>query len=87
MDQFTVEEYVSKHNYAKLWLCPSLVSDGKISRNPLMQGLECTRTTIPNDIRNKKVRITFNDGGTCCIIWENDDDKSFLTFSGLLGQN
>lgn len=74
----TVEEHVRRSGHHKLWLCPSLVSDGRINVNPLWQGIECTSNTIPDKIKSKLVRERFRDGGFECIIWENDEDISFL---------
>lgn len=73
----TVLEYVKEHDYSRLWLCPSIVSNGKISNPPWMYGYECTQNTIPDEIKNKKVRRHYKENNVDCIIWENDDDKPF----------
>ena len=83
----TLGEYIKTHKYPKIWLCPSLVSDGRIKRNPLWDGIDCTPSTIPSELKDKKVRKTFNDCGTHCIIWENDEDVSFIDWNdSLLGK-
>lgn len=73
----TVQEYVKEHHYTKLWLCPSIVSNGKIGNPSWMSGYECSAGTIPPEIRDKKVRKHYKENNIVCIIWENDDDKPF----------
>ena len=84
MTNQTLSEYVKLHKYPKLWICPHSVSDGRIKRNPLWQGIECTPSTIPDELKDKKVYRTFNDCGTHCIIWYNDENKPFLDLKGSL---
>lgn len=74
----TVEEYVNDKGCKRLWLCPSLVSNGKIGNPPYLSGLECSASTIPDQVKGKKVRRHFNENGVECIIWENDNDISFI---------
>lgn len=71
----TVEEFVRTKNCNKFWLCPSAVSSGKISRPFYLGGCECTTGTVPDEIKQKKVRKSFGDNDTFCIIWENDEDE------------
>ena len=73
----TVEELVKERRYSKLWLCPSIVSTGKIDTDPLFQGFECSASNIPEFIKGKKVRKHFKENGLHCIIWENDSDHHF----------
>ena len=83
----TIRDYVKAHKYSKIWLCPSLVSDGRIKRHPLWQGIDCTPTTIPEELKDKKVMRVFNDCGSHCIIWENDEDKPFVDWgNSILGK-
>ena len=73
----TVQEYVEQKGCSKLWLCPSIVSNGKIGNPLYLSGLECSKNTIPDIIRNKKVRRHYQENGVECIIWENDEDVPF----------
>ncbi len=75
--EMTVREYVKWKGCKKIWLCPSLVSDGRISTDPILTGIECSDWGIPERIRNKKVRRHYVEEGFECIIWENDEDVSF----------
>ena len=74
----TVAEFVKCNRSTKVWLCPSLVSNGKISNPSYLSGIECTGTTIPDNLKDKKVRHSFKEEGFECIIWENDEDTSFM---------
>ena len=75
----TVAEYVKRYVSAKLWLCPHLVSNGKVGGNPdYWRGIDCSASTVPQAIRAKKVRRIFRENGVLCIIWQNDEDVSFL---------
>jgi len=80
----TVIEHIKKSHYTKLWLCPSLVSDGRIGGDPLLRGIECTPSSVPKELYDKKVRTVYNDCGTHCIVWVNDDDRPFATFDGMI---
>lgn len=73
----TVEEYAQIKGYTRLWLCPSILSNGKIGNPPYLGGLECSTSTIPAEVRNKKVEKVFKEGSLQCIIWHNDEDKPF----------
>ena len=70
----TVQEYVNERSYSKIWVCPHIVSNGKIAYDPVLKGIECTPSTIPPAIRDKKVWSKFADGSTLCVIWYNDTD-------------
>ena len=83
----TLTEYLKQHKYSKIWLCPDIVSDGRIKRNPLWQGIDCTPSTIPEELKEKEVVRTFNDCGSHCIIWKNDENVPFITWgNSILGQ-
>lgn len=70
----TVEEYVREHDSSKVWVCPHLVSNGKIGNPTYLGGVECTPSTIPEQVKPKKVRKVFKQGGFLCIVWQNDED-------------
>ena len=76
-EETTVQAYADEHKLQKMWICPSLVSIGKIGLPPYLAGMDCSRNTIPEEVQNKKVIKVFTDNGTTCIIWENDEDVSF----------
>ena len=67
----TVREILSKFDHSKIWLCPHEVSDSTFERNPLLKGIECTRTTVPKELLDKSVDKTFVESGFLCIIWRN----------------
>ena len=70
----TVQDYVKEHNFGKVWVCPHLVSNGRISNPGYMGGIECTASTIPEEVKLKKVRKAFKQADYACIIWQNDED-------------
>lgn len=67
----TVENIISKDIHNKIWLCPHEVLNSTFERNPLLQGIECTRGTVPKELLDKSVDKTFVDNGFLCIIWRN----------------
>ena len=69
--EITVEEYVKKNNLKKLWLCPNLVSGGKIVNPPIFSGYECAHFSIPEEIKSKLVTRHFKEDNTDCLIWKN----------------
>ena len=72
----TVEEFCKSKSHNRFWLCPSAVSTGKISRPVHLGGVECTSSTIPEEVKYKRVRTYFPDGEFICVIWENDEDHN-----------
>lgn len=68
----TVEECVKSTSLSKVWLCPHIVNDIRFNVDPLLRGVECTKSTVPVDLRTKEVRSTFKEAGALCIIWQND---------------
>lgn len=70
----TVAEVAAQSRQSKIWLCPRLVEDGRISRPALLQGYDCTRSTIPDEVKDKKVVRHFVESNTECIIWENNEN-------------
>lgn len=73
----TVEEYVKEHDCSKVWVCPHLVSNGRIGNPTYLGGVECTSSTIPEPVKSKKVRKVFKQDGFLCIIWQNDEDPGW----------
>lgn len=74
----TVEQYIKQKGITgKVWLCPHLVSNGKIGNPEYLSGIECTASTIPDIVRPKKVKSTFREGGFECITWYNDEDYAY----------
>ena len=69
--EITVQEFVNQKRGKKLWLCPSIVNNIKFNPDPVLKGLECTESSIPEVLKDKYVRTYFNENGTLCIIWEN----------------
>jgi len=55
----------------KLWLCPNIVVPDGIKVDPYFSGYECTPTSIPKDLRDRKVLEVFKEAGIIRIIWEN----------------
>lgn len=68
----TVSEVVSQQLNNKIWLCPSVVSCKTFRIHPLLKGIECTKSTVPQDLRNMKVEKYFSDCDFFCVIWIND---------------
>jgi hypothetical protein len=74
----TVEQYITQKGITgKVWVCPHIVSNGKISNPIRFSGIECTATSIPDDVKPKKVKSHFRELGTECIVWYNDEDYSY----------
>lgn len=72
----TVAEIVADSKYNKIWLCPHEVSAGTFETNPLLRGIECTRSTVPKKLRDKEVEKHFSEDNFQCIIWINDGSLS-----------
>lgn len=70
----TVQDYIKQHRKDKIWLCPSIVSNSKLAVDPILRGIDCTPSTVPEEIRGKLVRRSYIEGGALCIIWENNED-------------
>ena len=73
----TVIEYVKEKQPSKVWLCPDTVYHPKFNPNPLLQGYECTKSTVPEKLRNKEMVKHFLENGFTCIIWKNDNEEEF----------
>lgn len=74
----TVSQYIKQKGVVgKIWLCPHLVSNGKIGNPSTLTGFECTSSSIPEDIKQKRVWTHFREGGFECIVWYNDEDYSY----------
>lgn len=67
----TVREYIKGLSKDKIWMCPELVHSPKFNQHPLLAGLECTRSTVPKILLDKKVIECFYEGGLNCIFWDN----------------
>lgn len=76
----TVAEHVKRCSYSKIWLCPSIVHTNRIDPGPLLKGIECSKSTIPEPLKDKLVRRRFAENNTECIIWENDNEQALLDF-------
>lgn len=74
----TVQEKADQTKYNKIWLCPHLVFTDKIDAGPLLTGIDCTKSTIPVELKDKNVTKSFVESSIQCIIWENDDEESIL---------
>lgn len=68
-EALSVEEFVKQRNLNKLWLCPHEVSNGKVVNPPWLAGFECSPSTIPDEIKDRKVVKHFKENSTLCIIW------------------
>lgn len=76
----TVAQYVKQKGLSgKVWICPNAVSNGKIGNPDYLSGLECTVSTIPEVIRNKKVYRHFREDNYECIVWYNDEDYHYVS--------
>lgn len=73
----TVLEHAKSKGCNRLWLCPHAVSTGRLDISPIFRGLECSASTIPEELKNKKVWSRFKEDNMECIIWYNDTDYSY----------
>ena len=77
-EQLTVSQYIKQKGLTgKVWTCAHLVSNGKIGNPEWYYGIECTTSTVPAEIRDKKVMRFFKEGGFNCFIWFNDEDYHY----------
>lgn len=76
----TVEEHARRKGNNKIWLCPHIVHNPRFNPVPILHGFECTLSTIPNPIKNKKVRKSWREDGFECIIWHNEDDNLVINY-------
>lgn len=72
-DRETVEELVSRSDHSKIWLCPSVVSNRTYATSTLLQGIDCSKSTIPEELKGKEVNKHFIEDDQLCIIWENKE--------------
>ena len=72
----TVEECVKQSYLSKIWLCPNIVYNSKITPDPLLCGISCTKTTVPEELRQKEVASHRKEADTECIIWSNEDQSN-----------
>ena len=70
----TVGEIIKSSTAAKIWLCPHVVHHPSFSTNNLLRGIECTKSTVPNELLDKEVRKQFKEGGFLCLIWYNSPE-------------
>jgi len=70
----TVEEVIESISSSKFWLCPSTVFKPRFNPSPIMGGLECTKTTVPEVLKSRRVKKSYSENGRYCIIWINDED-------------
>lgn len=68
----TVQEQVTQSGKSKLWLCPDVVFNPKFNPNLYLGGYECSKSSIPKELREREVFKHFPDNGFECIIWRND---------------
>ena len=74
----TVEQYIKQKGITgKVWVCPHLVSNGKIGNPDYLTGVECTTSSIPEIVKCKKVREHFREDNFECIVWQNDEDYAY----------
>ena len=73
----TVLEHAKSKGCNRLWLCPHAVSTGRVDISSIFRGLECSTSTIPEELKNKKVWTHFKEDNMECIIWYNDLDYSY----------
>lgn len=69
----TVEELVKSKSQSKVWLCPDIASHSAFHLHPLLQGIDCNKTTIPEELKSMKVIKYFIEDHALCVIWHNDD--------------
>lgn len=67
----TVQEFVNSSTKSKFWLCPNISASQAITTDSLYQGYECSKHTVPDKVKNKKVLKHFVEDKMDCIIWEN----------------
>ena len=68
----TVLQIVQECNQNRLWLCPHSVTSSSFQLHAYLKGFECTKSTLPDELKDKVVKKIFMDSGILCIIWEND---------------
>lgn len=68
----TVIECAEQSKKTKIWLCPHEVKHPKFVPHPFLTGIECSKSTIPDGLKDKRVTKQYVDGGFQCIIWFND---------------
>lgn len=66
----TIQECAKQSRYSKMWLCPNLVTSGKLSIDPLLSGFECSPNTVPESLKDKEVVKHFAEDSITCVIWE-----------------
>ena len=71
----SIAEYMSQASASRFWVCPNLVTDSKISADPFLCGIECTRDTVPQELQSKEVVKHFYEAGLDCIIWKNVEEE------------
>lgn len=82
--QPVVEELLQTCKKPRVWLCPRLLTSGRIEVHPILKGIECTKTTVPELIKGRRVVRHFTENSMDCIIWENaglelEDKKAWGT--------
>lgn len=68
----TVSELVAQSSQHKVWLCPSISACQTFQTHPLIKGVECTKSTVPEKLKDMKIEKYFVEDGFLCIIWVND---------------
>ena len=71
----TVMDLVAESEYSRIWLCPSIVSNRKYSDSELLQGIDCSKSTVPELLKQMNVKKHFVEDDQLCIIWDNDGGK------------
>ena len=72
MDGKTVQDLLDETRHSKIWLCPDQSSHSAFRQHPLLQGLECAKSTVPEELKSKIVVKHFVEDHFLCIIWHND---------------
>ena len=72
MEYKTVMETVNSYASTKIWLCPDHVPFSPFKNIPVLRGIDCTDTTIPEELKDMPVTKVFFEEGALCLIWKND---------------
>lgn len=72
----TVQDFVKKQGCSKLWLCPDIARWTKIDPHPILKGIDCSASTIPETIKERQALKWFKEAGVDCIIWKSEKSDS-----------
>ena len=72
----TVQDFVKRQGCTRLWLCPDIARWTRIDPHPVLKGIDCSVSTIPEIIKPRQVLKWFKEAGVDCIIWKSEKSDS-----------